>query len=609
MAVDLPKSTAVVRGASILIILQIVSRATTFVANQLLLRLLTAELLGISTQLEVFYLSVVFFSRESLRVAVQRQDAPAPAPAQQVTRRDQHDHDHDRERTTSQSCINLAYLSLLAGVPLTVIFGSAYLGALDPSVRAHTPYLVPSLSLYAASALLELASEPAFIVLQMRLRFSTRGRAESLSTFTRCLLTLGAAFYGSRRGTVLGVLPFAVGQIGFVVVLVGTYLLDAYRLSRVEGFSLLPTRLASFRHNHHDGRYVLGYFYKPALHLAKSMVVQSGVKYILTQGDTLLVSVLSTPEALGVHALVGNYGGLLARLVFQPVEESTRSYFSRLLSGIHEQPLSAAPTTGQQRERKKPNGKDVHSEQNHRRDKMLVNNANYSKKEENNDPLPTALSSLLTLLRFYALASLPILSLLPAASHPLLSLIAGPRWTSPSSSPSPSAASAAHALAAYALYIPLLAANGIAESFVSSVASEPEIHAQSIAMVFFTAAFASSGFAALRVFHWGATGLVLANGVNMVCRICWSACFIRGWFARRGLRVAWGDVARTALPGHVAVAAAVVAAAAVGRVAGDGTRTKQWGAREGEGEGESVKHNLVELVKVAGCAVPLCGVL
>ncbi len=36
-----------VRGASILILLQVVSRAVTFVANQILLRYLTAQLLGV----------------------------------------------------------------------------------------------------------------------------------------------------------------------------------------------------------------------------------------------------------------------------------------------------------------------------------------------------------------------------------------------------------------------------------------------------------------------------------------------------------------------------------------------------------------------------------
>lgn len=81
-----------------------------------------------------------------------------------------------------------------------------------------------------------------------------------------------------------------------------------------------------------DPSFVASYFYRPTITLAGSMMAQSVLKHILTQGDTFLVSLLSTPEVQGVYALVANYGGLLARLLFQPVEESSRSYFSRLLS-------------------------------------------------------------------------------------------------------------------------------------------------------------------------------------------------------------------------------------------------------------------------------------
>src|SRR3569833_2155608 len=55
------ESKNMVHGASILVVLQVASRAVTFIANQFLLRYLTARLLGISTQLEVFYFCVLFF--------------------------------------------------------------------------------------------------------------------------------------------------------------------------------------------------------------------------------------------------------------------------------------------------------------------------------------------------------------------------------------------------------------------------------------------------------------------------------------------------------------------------------------------------------------------
>ncbi|KAL1845230.1 hypothetical protein VTK73DRAFT_835 [Phialemonium thermophilum] len=90
---DSSTSGQAVRGASLLILLQVASRAVTFVANQLLLRFLTARTLGVSAQLEAYYLTVLFFARESLRVAIQRQagdadDAWTSQPRDTVDRQD-----------------------------------------------------------------------------------------------------------------------------------------------------------------------------------------------------------------------------------------------------------------------------------------------------------------------------------------------------------------------------------------------------------------------------------------------------------------------------------------------------------------------------------------
>ena len=75
------------------------------------------------------------------------------------------------------------------------------------------------------------------------------------------------------------------------------------------------------------------------------MMAQSVVKHVLTQGDTFLVSLLSTPEVQGTYALANNYGGLLARLLFQPVEESSRTYFSRVLSRAESPPTSSTSSS------------------------------------------------------------------------------------------------------------------------------------------------------------------------------------------------------------------------------------------------------------------------
>ncbi|KAI2609209.1 Rft-1-domain-containing protein [Hypoxylon sp. NC1633] len=484
------KQGSAVRGASLLIILQIASRAVTFIANQLLLRFLTAQLLGVSTQLEVYYLSVLFFARESLRVAIQRQDSPSNAASSSGDQATANARD-------SQSVVNVAHLSLGLGLGASVGLGWAYLRYVD-AATATTPYLDVALRIYGLAAIVELLSEPAFVILQYRLRFGPRAAAESVATFLRCLVTFGAANWAWRKGLEFGVLPFALGQLAYGTGLLSVYMWYGSQLASAEGFSLFlrkgaPSGQRKGKGNgagrNIDADYVLGYFFKPTLQLASSLTAQSFVKHILTQGDTFLVSILSDPRSQGIYALANNYGSLLARLVFQPVEESSRNYFSKLLSSAKGSPQKQA--------------------------------------------VVKAHSDLQALFKFYLLLSVVVVAVGPYAAPLLVQIIAGDKW---------SASGAGAVLARYCMYIPFLAINGVAEAFVSSVATESEVHRQSLWMGVFSLAFGVAGFVSLRVLDLGAAGLVYANGINMLCRIVWSGAFISRYFKGNGADFSWGGI-------------------------------------------------------------------
>lgn len=544
---DTTGSTRALRGASLLILLQVVSRAITFAANQLLLRFLTAQLLGVSTQLEVYYLSVIFFARESLRVAIQRQDLSNLSTKRGKDGKDGEDGKDAETNRAAQAVVNLGYISIALGIPLALVLGWLYLSSLSAATLASAPNLVISLYIYAVAAVLELVSEPAFVVMQTRLQFGTRAAAESVATFLRCTVTLGSAVWGANRD--LGVLPFALGQLSYGVGLLAVYAWHGAGLAKREAFSLLPRRITALQTKQaKEPAFILSYFYRPTLHLASSMMAQSVVKHVLTQGDTFLVSILSTPTAQGVYALANNYGGLLARLVFQPIEESSRSYFSRLLA-------PSAPRPGR---------------------------AKSASQASPSEPAAEAKTALQSLLRAYLLLSLVVVTLGPTAASPLLSLVAGPRWAG---------SGAAACLAAYMWYVPLLAINGVTEAFVASVATEHEVHRQSAWMGVFSVVFGTAGFVLLRVLDRGAEGLVVANRINMACRIVWCAVFIRRYFAGKG--VAFGLLELLPSPG--AVAAAVVTSQVAKRVvASPAAGASPMGARDA----------LVELVKLAAVALP-----
>ncbi|KAI1029858.1 hypothetical protein LB503_008329 [Fusarium chuoi] len=455
-----PPAPSMIKGASLLIILQLASRLITFIANQLLLRYLTAPLLGLSTQLEVYYLSVLFFARESLRVAIQRRDSGSQA------------------KEESQAVVNLGYLAIGLGSFVSLGLGWMYL-AYANEITLATPYLVESLYIYGFAAMVELLSEPCFVLMQTRLQFGTRAAAESIATFLRCIVVFGSAVWASKHNDI-GVLPFALGQITYGVSLLVVYLVSGYRLASSIGFSLLPKTIAS-----KENRFWASMFDRSTIGLAGSMMAQSVVKHLLTQGDTFLISFLASASVQGAYALANNYGSLLARLLFQPVEESSRSYFSRLLSSV-------TPV--------KQGGKPVQE-------------------------VSEAKQNLQTLLRLYILLASIIISLGPFAAPPLLAIVAGKQWAG---------SGAGDVLAAYCFYIPFMGLNGLTESFVASVATEAEVHIQSVWMGVFSVIFAASAFLFMRIYPLGAIGLVLANIINMGCRIIWSGAFIKRFFKRHG---------------------------------------------------------------------------
>lgn len=170
-------------------------------------------------------------------------------------------------------------------------------------------------------------------------------------------------------------------------------------------------------------------------------------------------------------------------MLFQPIEESSRNLFSKL--------CSPDPST-------------------QKRDKTGVRQARII---------------LQTILHLYALISLAACAFGPTLAPLLLRVVAGSRWAD---------TGAGDTLAAYCYYIPLLALNGVTEAFVASVATNAQLHRQSVYMGVFFGGFAGATYVFLRVLGMGARGLVWANCVNMGLRIAWAAEFIGSWFGKEG---------------------------------------------------------------------------
>lgn len=237
-----------------------------------------------------------------------------------------------------------------------------------------------------------------------------------------------------------------------------------------------------------------------------SLTIQSSIKYVLTQGDSLLIAALASLQDQGAYALSSNYGGLIARMLFQPIEEASRNLFAKLcapISAPEETPTEKASSTSATKPKAAPDG------------------------------VKRASTTLHDILKFYSLISLVAFSLGPTLAPLLLSLVAGSKW---------SATGAGDVLGTYCYYIPLLAINGVTEAFVAATADQSELYTQSFWMGGFFAAFAGSAYLFLRVLGLGAKGLVWANCVNMGCRIVFNLGFVKRFFARNRQVSCIGDV-------------------------------------------------------------------
>lgn len=234
--------SASAEGAKFLILLQVGSRMLTFVVNQVLLRFLSPELLGISVQLELFMISVLYFSRESLRTALQRHTASDKELGMEKQKEDGGGLLVEGTLAAqSQTVVNLSLLTVPLGVIFAAVLALFYSHSFASSETAAQPYFNHSIALYTLATLLELMSEPCFALAQQKLLYKLRAGAESAAAFTRCVLTCGLTVYAARVAQIeggLGPLPFAVGQVGYAVVLLGVYLWRCLGLAQAEGFSM-----------------------------------------------------------------------------------------------------------------------------------------------------------------------------------------------------------------------------------------------------------------------------------------------------------------------------------------------------------------------------------
>ncbi|KAG2730993.1 hypothetical protein G9P44_006142 [Scheffersomyces stipitis] len=462
----LQKSTA---GVSLLISVQFVTKLFTFVLNQLLIRYVSPSVFAISIYLEFLVSTVLFFSREGERLAVQRTE-------NSKSDRSSEQNKGLKYRTNSragtlQSIINFGFIPLIISVPISAaIFYWQYSTSQVFDSVVQLPFYTLTLSLVGTSIFFELASEPAYAINQFQLNFGRRSQFESTAVFNRCLFTFGSVYVSASVLRLQGktfdgaaVLAYAFGQFAYSFTLFVCYI---FNFNKENNKRSAEERLTFSIQKINQTKNIYYFFDSKILGIWKGLFVQMLFKQVLTEGDKLLMNYLCTLEDQAVYSIITNYGSLIARLLFQPIEESMRLLFTRTLS-------SSSPSES---------------------------------------ALKDSYRTLSLLSIFYFNLSLMIMLAGFTNSSFLLKLIFG--WSSKWKD-----TSIFEVFPQYTIYIPFLAFNGILEAFFSSIASNKDIRNFSIYMTISTAIFLVSSYIFIVHGGLGLTGLILANIVNMSLRI------------------------------------------------------------------------------------------
>lgn len=497
-------------SASTLILLQVSARALTFVLNQLLVRLVSPSIFGLANiQLELLLSTILFLSRDGFRTILIR-NAPVRKSSSSPSTKDAAAAPGPRTGTTN-SIHNISLLPIPIGFVLTAAACTGYVLYLSPAAMHAVPTFHISIGLYAFGALSELLYEP-LLIRAVRLGHpALRVKAEGAAVFVKVISTITTIVLLPRWSTApmllqrvltderaVALLAFGIGQASFGITMLAVHLaffVTLYGLSDTLDLYIPRPESTTQTGTNTEAATKTTWFDSPILALCLEMSKQGTLKHTLTEADKIAVAKFSTLEDQGGYALASNYGSLLARILFQPVEETSRIIFSSDLIALD------------------PESPDHTS----------------SASKMSPQTLDRVSNMLSGLFRLHLLLACLLTTFGGPLSTPFLYIMAGPQWT---------ATSAPAILAAYTFYLPVMGVNGVVEGFVQSVASRRQVERYSSVLM-----GASAGFIGVlattnalversetvRVVV-GKTGLVWANVVSLSVRAGWCWSFLLRYF-------------------------------------------------------------------------------
>ena len=185
--------------------------------------------------------------------------------------------------------------------------------------------------MYCSGALLEVIGEPWFNAFQSAGHHGPRLKADTAAVFVRSAVTFVSVVIFSK-----GIRGFGYAQVAYGLTHLLT-LVSSTSSFRVNG---IPSTISDFLPRTIDGgdttneeKFSISVYrhidYNTAA-FAWGATLSSILKHLLTEADKIALSLTSSSYDQGIFAIANNYGSLVARMIFLPIEESSRVAFSRM---------------------------------------------------------------------------------------------------------------------------------------------------------------------------------------------------------------------------------------------------------------------------------------
>ena len=365
--------------------------------------------------------------------------------------------------------------------------------------------------LYCLGAMMEVLAEPMYNMYYNKLQLLPRVRAETISVTCRSVVTFFLIVIFD-----FGVLGFGLAQFvyGLVYLLVMTWHVSMVMVAgnplTVSSFLLSWKGAATIVWSNTFNVLFRGFPSDPWITLAIYATGSSVLKHMLTEGDKILLSLTANHYNQGIYAITSNYGSLVARIIFQPVEESCRLAFAGILSTASSGGVLATAASKFNLFALYPirDTRDAIDKQSVTNDKNVL------------IELSQLLSLVLESMSLFAII-FPVIGAF--YTELLIKLFLGPKWY---------AQETVDTLSSFCCYLYVLGINGISESFVHVVMSPSSIFSFNIALIVSWIVFVSAAIPLMN--KYGTSGIVIANAIGMMVRASFNLYFIQSFISFAG---------------------------------------------------------------------------